>query len=319
MSNEMTLFGNQSNAALALLQGLEDDLTSKIAGSGGSRRISIEGNVFREIIGGKEVRVSDDRFMQVVIINAAPVSRTFYSGTYVKGQKSKPVCWSSDTQSPDPQVPEDQRQAKFCKDCSQNIKGSAANGEGRACRYAQRVAVALASDAGVDDNVYQMNLPATSVFGDADGQKMPLQAYGRYLKAHNTHVISVVTEVRFDPAGQMKLVFKPIRPLNEGELRQALALRDHPDTQKAITMTVSQMDRDEGEAGAPAPAPEPTGAKNALSKPKAEPKAEPKPEPKTEKVEAEEVAEPTKVVKKSAAAEPAEKSDLSDIVSGWDD
>ena len=32
MSNEMTLFGNQSNAALALLQGLEDDLTSKIAG-----------------------------------------------------------------------------------------------------------------------------------------------------------------------------------------------------------------------------------------------------------------------------------------------
>ena len=51
------------------------------------------------------------------------------------------------------------------------------------------------SDAGVDDNVYQLNLPATSVFGDADGQKMPLQAYGRYLKAHNTHVISVVTEM----------------------------------------------------------------------------------------------------------------------------
>ena len=135
MSNEMTLFGNQSGAALALLKGLEDDLTSKIAGSGGNKRISIEGNVFREVVGGKEVRVSEDRAMQIVIINAAPVSRTFYSGTYVKGQKSKPVCWSSDTQSPDPQVPEDQRQSKFCKDCSQNIKGSASNGEGRACRY----------------------------------------------------------------------------------------------------------------------------------------------------------------------------------------
>ena len=116
MSNEMTLFGNQSGAALALLKGLEDDLTSKIAGSGGNKRISIEGNVFREVVGGKEVRVSEDRAMQIVIINAAPVSRTFYSGTYVKGQKSKPVCWSSDTQSPDPQVPEDQRQSKFCKD-----------------------------------------------------------------------------------------------------------------------------------------------------------------------------------------------------------
>ena len=311
MSNEMTLFGNQSASALALLKGLEDDLTNKIAGSGGNKRISLENNVFTEIVGGKAVRVSEERAMQVVIINAAPVSRTFYAGTYVKGQKSKPTCWSSDTQTPDAAVPEDQRQAKFCKDCPQNIKGSAVQGEGRACRFAQRVAVALASDAGVDDNVYQLNLPATSVFGDADGQKMPLQAYGRYLKAHNTHVISVVTEMKFDPTAQMKLVFKPVRPLNEGELRTVLALRDHPDTIKAITMTVSQMDRADGEGDAPAPAP--AGAKNAL-------KAEPKPEPKAEKVEAEVVEEPKKVVKKAAAtAEVAEKTDLSDIVGEWDD
>lgn len=315
MSNEMTLFGNQSASALALLQGLEDDLTNKIAGSGGNKRISLENNVFTEIIGGKAVRVSEDRAMQVVIINAAPVSRTFYAGTYVKGQKSKPTCWSSDTQTPDAAVPEDQRQAKFCKDCPQNIKGSAAQGEGRACRFAQRVAVALASDAGVDENVYQLNLPATSVFGDADGQKMPLQAYGRYLKAHNTHVISVVTEMKFDPTAQMKLVFKPIRPLGEGELRTVLALRDHPDTIKAITMTVSQMDRAEGEDDKPAPAP--AGAKNAL---KTEPKPEPKAEPKAEKVEAEVVEEPKKVAKKTAApAEATEKADLSDIVGEWDD
>ena len=304
MSNEMTLFGNQSNAALALLQGLEDDLTNKLAGSGGgNRRISIEGNVFREYIGGKEVRVSDDRAMQVVLINAAAVGRTFYAGTYVKGQKMKPTCWSADTQSPDAAVPADQRQANFCKDCKQNIKGSAAQGDGRACRYSQRVAVALASDTGVDENVYQISLPATSVFGDADGQKMPLQAYGRYLKAHNTHAISVVTEMRFDPAGQMKLVFKPIRALNDGELRQVLSMRDHPDTIKAITFTVSQMDTSP-ETSAPAPA--------AI--------AAPAPEPKPEKVAAEEVAEPTKVVKKSTpAAEPAAKADLSDIVDGWDD
>lgn len=306
MSNEMTLFGNKpSAAALALLSGLEDDLTNKIAGSGGSRRISIEGNVFREIIGGKEVRVSEDRAMQIVILNAAPVSRTYFAGAYVKGQKAKPTCWSSDTQTPDALVPADQRQAKFCKDCPQNIKGSAAQGEGRACRYEQRIAVALAGDNGVDNNVYQVKLAATSVFGDADGQKMPLQAYGRYLKAHNTHVISVVTEMRFDPNGQMKLVFKPIRPLNEDELKSVLSLREHPDTIKAITLTVSQMD----ESGEPAPAAPAalTGAKNAL---KAEPKVE---------APAEAVEEPKKVVKKAAAAEPTEKADLSDIVGEWDD
>lgn len=306
MSNEMTLFGSQSNATRALLQGLEDDLTSKIAGSGGNKRISLENNVFTEIIGGKTVRVSEERAMQVVIINAAPVSRTFYAGTYQKGVKSKPTCWSSDTQTPDAGVPADQRQSKFCKDCPQNIKGSAAQGDGRACRFSQRVAVAPAGDNGVDDSVYQLSLPATSVFGDAEGQKMPLQAYGRYLKAHNTHVISVVTEMRFDPTAQMKLVFKPIRPLTEAELHHVLPLRDHPDTIKAITMTVSQMDRAEGGDAAPAPAS--TGAKNAL-----------KVEPKVEKIDVEEVAEPVKVMKKSAAAEPVEKADLSNIVDGWDD
>ena len=313
MSNEMTLFGNQSASALALLQGLDDDLTSKIAGSGGNKRISLENNVFTEIIGGKAVRVSEERAMQVVIINAAPVSRTFYAGTYQKGVKSKPTCWSSDTQTPDATVPEDQRQAKFCKDCPQNIKGSAAQGEGRACRFAQRVAVALASDAGVDENVYQLNLPATSVFGDADGQKMPLQAYARYLKAHNTPAIGVVTEMKFDPTAQMKLVFRPVRPLTEAEVRHVVALKDHPDTIKAITLSVSQMDRADGEGDAPATAPAPTGAKNAL-------KAEPKPEPKVEKVEAEAIEEPKKVAKKTAApVEAAEKADLSDIVGEWDD
>jgi hypothetical protein len=116
--------------------------------------------------------------------------------------------------------------------------------------------------------------------------------------------------MKFDPNGQMKLVFKPVRALTEPELRTALALRDHPDTQKAITMTVSQADRDESDVSAPAP----------MVAPPAQPKAEPTPEPKATKVEAEEVKEPTKVVKKSTpAAEPAEKADLSDIVGDWDD
>lgn len=298
--SEMTLF--KSNAStLALLQGLDDDLTTRIAGSGGSRRISIEGNVFREFIGGKEVRVSEERAMQIVVINAAAVGRTFYAGTYVKGQKMKPMCWSADTQRPDPAVPADQRQDNFCKDCTQNIKGSAAQGEGRACRFSQRMAVAIVTSEGIDENVYQISLPATSVFGDPEGQKMPLQAYGRYLKANNTHVISVVTEMRFDPNGQMKLVFKPTRALTEAELRTVIAMRDHPDTKKAITFTVSQMDADEKPVVVAPPAPAPA-------------------KPKVGKVVAEEVEEPKKVVKKSTpAAEPAEKADLADIVGDWDD
>ena len=308
MSNEMTLFGKPNNAALALLSGIEDSLTSTLAGGGsGNKRISIEGGAFREFVGGKEVRVSEERSMKVILINAAPVSRMFFEGTYVKGAKTKPTCWSSDTQTPDKAVPEDQRQAKFCKDCKQHIKGSG-QGDTRACRFQQRIAVALDGELH-KEAVYQITLPSTSVFGDAEGggKKMPLQAYGRHLKAYNTPAISIVTEMRFDiDSATPKLVFSPVRALEEDELATAVKLQSHPDTIKAITMNVSQMD-----GVIPAP-------KSALPMEAPAPAPVPKAAPKAAKVEAEEVAEPIKVTKKSApAAEP--KSELSDIVGDWDD
>lgn len=306
MSNDMTLFGKPNNAALALLSGIEDSLTSTLAGGGsGNKRISIEGGAFREFVGGKEVRVSEERSMKVILINAAPVSRMFFEGTYVKGQKTKPTCWSSDTQTPDKAVPEDQRQAKFCKDCKQHIKGSG-QGDTRACRFQQRIAVALDGELH-KEAVYQVTLPSTSVFGDAEGKKMPLQAYGRHLKAYNTPAISIVTEMRFDiDSATPKLVFSPVRALEEDELTTAVKLQNHPDTIKAITMNVSQMDGVTPTPKAAEPAPVPT------------PKAAAKPAPKAEKVEAEEVSEPIKVTKKSAPV-VEDKSELDDIVGGWDD
>lgn len=305
----MTLFGKPSKA-LAILGGVEDNLTSTIAGgaSGGNRRISIKGGVFREIVGGKEVRVSEDRAINVVLINAAPVSRMFFAGTYTEGEVTKPTCWSSDTQRPDSAVPVEQRQSQFCKDCPQHIKGSG-QGETRACRFQQRIAVMLDGELEKRE-VYQVTLPATSVFGDADGKKMPLQAYGRHLKAYNTPAISIITEMRFDTASPTpKLVFKPVRELEESELEIAVEMQKHDDTIRAITMNVSQMD-----GVIPAPKVE-AKATPAVTRPA------PKPEAKVEKVVAEEVVEePKKVVKKSAAAPVQdEKTDLSAVVDEWDD
>lgn len=306
--SDLALFKN-NKTALALLGDVQDNLTDTLAGSSGliNRRISTEGGVFREIINGKEVRVNEDRAMNVVIVNAAPISRMYYAGAYVKGQASKPTCWSSDTQTPDPKVPEDQRQAARCMDCKQNVRGSAAQGEGRACRFQQRIAVLL--DGQVENKqIYQVQLPATSVFGDAENGKMPLQAYGRYLKAHNTHAISIVTEMRFDTsASAQKLVFKAVRPLEEAELRAAIEMRDHPDTIRAITLTVAQMD-------GVIPSEEP---KQLFS----EPKQTTAKEAKSQKVEVpaeEPVEEPKKVTKKSTTT-VEEKADLSDIVGDWDD
>jgi hypothetical protein len=308
MSTQLTLFGNTSNAALALLSGIEDNLTSTIAGgAGGNKRLSIEGGAFREFLNGKEVRVSEDRAMNIILINAAPVSRMFFDGAYVKGQKMKPMCWSSDTQTPDTAVPEDQRQAKYCKDCKQHIKGSGQN-DSRACRFQQRVALVLDSELS-KEAVYQLTLPSTSVFGDAEGKKMPLQAYGRHLKAYNTPAISVVTEMRFDiNSATPKLVFSPVRALEEDELKIAISLQNHPDTIKAITLNVSQMD---GVIAAPTVEPQPT------PQPELE-KVIAKTAPKAVKVEVEDVPEPIKVTKKAAPV-VEEKSELSDIVGDWDD
>lgn len=300
----MTLFGKPSKA-LAILGGVEDNLTSTIAGGsgGGNRRISIKGGVFREIVGGKEVRVSEERAINVVLINAAPVSRMFFAGTYTEGEVTKPTCWSSDTQRPDSAVPQEQRQSQFCKDCPQHIKGSG-QGETRACRFQQRIAVMLDGELEKRE-VYQVTLPATSVFGDADGKKMPLQAYGRHLKAYNTPAISIITEMRFDTSSPTpKLVFKPVRELEESELEIAVSMQKHDDTIRAISMNVSQLD-------------------GVIPAPKIEnkPSPAPKPEVKAEKVVAEEVVEePKKVVKKTAAAPVQEdKQDLSAVVDEWDD
>jgi hypothetical protein len=298
--SELTLFKGELPAYLKKLQA--DETTNALAGGeGGQRRISIKGGVFREMIGNKEVRVSEERAIGVVIIKAAPsVHRTYFAGTYVEGQNASPTCWSSNNQTPDAAVPEDQKQASKCMDCSQNIKGSASQGDGRACRFQQRIAVLLEGETAKRE-VYQVICPATSVFGDGEKGKLPLQAYGRHLKAHNTPVAGVITEMRFDTSSPTpKLIFKPVRPITEDEYEDVEATRNSPEAEEAIRLSVVIKPKDESAPAAPAP----KAAK--VAKPAA-----------VEKVEAEEVEEPKKVEKKSAT--PTAAPALSDLVDSWDD
>ena len=276
----------------AYLQGT-DDATNALAGTGdggnlGARRISIKGGVFREFIGGKEYRVSEERSMNVVIVKAAPkVSRIYYSGSYVEGETVSPTCWSSDSQRPDEKVKEPQ--SATCLTCPKNIKGSG-QGESRACRYQQRLAVVLDNEVAKKE-VYQLVLPPTSVFGDGEKGKLPLQAYARHLKNHGTPITGVVTEMRFDTASPTpKLVFKPVRPVTEEEYHIVQELKDSPEAISAVTLTVAQTDGVK------------PSAKPALAAP----------------VEAVEVVEePKKVAPKKPAG--GTESKLEDLVGEWDD
>jgi hypothetical protein len=270
-----------------------------LAGGGGSmRRISFKGSRFRELVGGEQVSVNSSGSLNVVVLDAAKVSRTYYAGVYDPEKVAPPTCWSADTERPAPDVPEDQRQASRCADCAMNVRGSG-QGETRACRFSQRIAVALENSY---DKVYQVQLSATSVFGEAKNGNMPMQAYARYLKAHGAPIQAVVTTLLFDEDSDVpKLFFKAARPLDEGDLKEVLKLREHEDVTRALTMTVSKVD----------------GVK-ALEKAKPK-KAEPK---KSNNVladedEGEAVEEPKKVSKKEEVK--ASDDDLGDLVEAWDD
>ncbi len=291
--SDMTLFeGGNSLASSDLFKQLQDtdDNLSGGTGGGGARRISLRGGRFREMVGGEQVNVKSDGFLNVVILNAAKLSRTYYSGAYDAENPSAPTCWSADTQAPASEVPADQRQASRCMDCPQNIKGSG-QGESRACRFNQRIAVFLEGNM---DEVYQLQLPATSIFGDAKDGKMGMQAYAKYLKAHKTPPIAVLTQMYFDENSDTpKLFFKPVRPLTEEELNQAVSMKDSDDAIKAITLTVSQTDKVETQRNG--------------SVAKQEPVLDDAPEPK-------------KVAKKKEVSAPSpDEADLASIVDNWDD
>ena len=298
--SEMTLFSKGGNTLPAHLKNLQLDATTKalMGGSGtGGKRISIRGNVFRMMVDGKEIAQNEDRAMNIIIAAAnANVSRTFYAGTYQEGQAMAPTCWSNDGVTPD--IKSEQPQASKCASCQQNIKGSG-QGDSRACRFSQRLAVLLEND--IRGDVYQLTLPAQSIFGAAESGKMPLQSYAKFLGSHGLPVTAVVTEMRFDTASATpRLTFKAVRPLNEDELAMTQEKGQSAEAKAAIASTAAQAD---GVTKSSAFATE-FERPAVVEAPKAPPKVE---------AEAVEAAEPTKRTKKAAP------KDVADILDDWAD
>jgi hypothetical protein len=243
MSNtEVSLFGEGYKGGLpAHLQNLElDDTTKALMGNSGTgKRISIRGGVFRMMVDGKEMAVNEDRNMNLVIVAANQyVSRTFYEGPYVEGEVKAPDCSSNDGITPDVGVPN--KQANKCATCPQNIAGSG-QGESRACRFSQRIAVVLEND--LDGEVYQVQLPAQSIFGKAENGKHPLQSYAKLLGSHSLPVTAVVTEARFDTnSATPKLTFKAVRPLSAAEIKVVQKQGASDEAKAAIANTPANLD-----------------------------------------------------------------------------
>jgi len=280
--SDITLF--QSNNLPDYLKEVElDDLTKSLAGNTSVKRISIRGGVFRLMVSGEEVAKNESRSMNIVIVNGGRhIGRQYYKGKYVPGETAAPDCWSNDGDKPDASI--ESPQSSACEGCPQNIKGSG-QGDSRACRYQQKLAVMLADD--IKGDVYQLALAATSIFGRGDTDKMPFQQYAKYVGSQGKNINTLVTEMRLDSDSDTpKLTFKPVRFLSREEWETAREKGDTPAAKAAITQTPATTD----------------GGKKAIPKPAAS--------------ALEDVPEPTKRTTKKNE-EPAAKKDFADVINSW--
>jgi hypothetical protein len=303
MTKEVSFFGNMPAEFTDMLAQLEPE-TNLMGndGSGGGRKLSIRGAVFRKVVGGEEVGAIDSRTMSIVVVKSAPLSRMYYEGAYVEGESSAPTCWSSDTSGgkPSEDVLPSEAQSLTCASCPQNIKGSG-TGESRACRYQQRIAVLLADADGivVSPDTYLLSLPATSVFGD-NKQKMSMQAYARHLNAHKAPLASVITELRFDTdVTHPRLCFKPQRILTQEELALAITAQQDPETAKLVELKITPKEAKELQATS-LPAPKEEAAEGLFD-------------------DDDTPIEPKKKAKKTAKVEPVAALDLSSLLDDFDD
>lgn len=313
--SELTLFRNQKAVVPNHVRNNTDELTRRMIGSsGGNKRISIRGNVFRMIVDGQEVAKSDDRSMDIVIVNASEkVSRTYYGGVYKEGEVTQPDCFSNDGTTPDPRAKSPQ--ANACANCPMNAKGSG-QGVTRACRFSQRLAVVLANNSQdpealtanlENSDVYQLVLPSQSIFGEPVNGMMPFRSYLKFLYGHGAGIRNVITELRFDTnSATPKLFFRPVDYLTDEQYALALEKGNSEDAITAISYNPSALDTKKTTDALPAPKPKPA------------------PAPKPVAVEEEEepvMAEPVVKEKKSApvSAAKAASQDLESILAEWGD
>ena len=181
-----------------------------------NRRLQVQPNgTFKRVINGEQIGNAVRGEVNVIIVHMLEnVSRIYYKEKFdPKKEATLPNCWSNIGDKPEAAASD--KQSATCLTCPQNVKGSG-DGGGRACRFQRRVSVILEGDE--TGAVYQLNIPAKSLFGKGVGNVHPFESYVKYLLANNESIDNVITNVAFDPnADTMELVFTPMRHATDDE------------------------------------------------------------------------------------------------------
>jgi hypothetical protein len=281
MANELATLNPSALAALGA-EGLDEDTLAVAGNTKQNKRISIEGRVFRKIVGGKEQSVNTNNDMGIIFVKMShDASRTFYASSYKKGVKLAPTCWSSDSKTPDADVANPP--ASSCAECPNSVRGSGQGGQGSACRLSWRTAVILPGDPSGD--VYQLVLPATSCFGKEENGRWPFRPYIQMLANNNVSAGRVVTRMQFDINSPVpRLLFSPESAVAEETKEVVMRQAKSPAAEAAVKLTVFKIDKAAEEAPQ-----SPAGSND--------------------------IPEPT--VRETKKAAPEKVADVSDIVKKW--
>lgn len=285
----------------AIMGGLDADTLAVAGGIGGNTKsISIKGGVFRKYAGGKEIGTIVDRHMNIIIVKMAhKASRMMYDKAFVEGDNSgSPVCWSTDSNTPDESV--ETPQAATCSACPHSIKGSGNNGTGTKCSLFWKTAVVIPNDPAGD--VMELRLAATSVFGEEKNGMRPFRAYIQHLASHNVSAGRIVTKMQFDiDSTHPKVMFSPVSAVPESDLHIIAEQALSKAAEHAITINVYK--------------PVATPEVEFLQKLKTAPVVEVQSFVEAPAVDTQTFVEP--VVKKPAAPAAKPAADMADVVKKW--
>jgi hypothetical protein len=192
--------------------------------------LRIKGKVWSITRGGNEPHVlmrpdgdGPRNSIDVVILAASQyVSKVWYEKGYEEGATNPPDCFSANGIVPD--ASSSKKQSNACATCPQGKWGSRitpAGKKAKACNDSKRVAVSPLGD--IRNEAFggpmMLRVPAASLtdFGN----------YGDGMDARGYKYFTIGTKMSFD-AGESypKLIFEPIRPLNDDEAAAVLELRE---------------------------------------------------------------------------------------------
>jgi hypothetical protein len=224
MTTDVTIFAQpqpvpsylqQSAVAKALQEQMEGGLAGRQI-----NRISLRNGKYRFLKKGVEI-ASVPGTLDVVLIAANPaVGRMYYIKPFNPDDTGqRPDCYSRDGVKPEQDSPA--LQSTHCAICPQNAKGSANNGEGKACAFKKRTIIV--SPANIMGDAYALDAGSMSMFGDENKPQrlFNLKSYIEALKINGLIVPAVVTKLSFDDEATVpKLHFTPVRVLTEAEWRQ---------------------------------------------------------------------------------------------------